>query len=201
MLYLFKRIILESIYLVNNKKNKLSFNLLNFKMESFMEFLNDLQNFYSNIEKIAEILTSSLKNQSLPIDSGWYNDHYHIENGNWIREAYPIKVLTLNGLCDIEIGFFNIAITSKLKKEQALLYNFSSLESLNLKYDVYGVENFLLDFKNEFFDEKETIKNKIKNSSEENIAFSFYFELNSSKSNIQKIVNTINLLRANKFFY
>lgn len=201
MLYLFKRIILESIYLVNNKKNKLSFNLLNFKMESFMEFLNDLQNFYSNIEKIAEVLTSSLKNQSLPIDSGWYNDHYHIENGNWIREAYPIKVLTLNGLCDIEIGFFNIAITSKLKKEQALSYNFSSLESLNLKYDVYGVENFLLDFKNEFFDEKETIKNKIKNSSEENIAFSFYFELNSSKSNIQKIVNTINLLRANKFFY
>ncbi|WP_462361556.1 hypothetical protein [Parvimonas micra] len=107
-----------------------------------MEFLNDLQNFYSNIEKIAEILTSSLKNQSLSIDSGWYNDHYHIENGNWIREAYPIKVLTLNGLCDIEIGFFNIAITSKLKKEQALSYNFSSLESLNLKYDVYGVENF-----------------------------------------------------------
>lgn len=166
-----------------------------------MEFLNDLQNFYSNIEKIAEVLTSSLKNQSLSIDSGWYNDHYHIENGNWIREAYPIKVLTLNGLCDIEIGFFNIAITSKLKKEQALLYNFSSLESLNLKYDVYGVENFLLDFKNEFFDEKEKIKNKIKNSSEEDIAFSFYFELNSSKSNIQKIVNTINLLRANKFFY
>ena len=170
-------------------------------MESFMEFLNDLQNFYSNIEKIAEVLTSSLKNQSLSIDSGWYNDHYHIENGNWIREAYPIKVLTLNGLCDIEIGFFNIAITSKLKKEQALLYNFSSLESLNLKYDVYGVENFLLDFKNEFFDEKEKIKNKIKNSSEEDIAFSFYFELNSSKSNIQKIVNTINLLRDNKFFY
>lgn len=187
-----------------------------------MEFLNDLQNFYSNIEKIAEILTSSLKNQSLSIDSGWYNDHYHIENGNWIREAYPIKVLTLNGLCDIEIGFFNIAITSKLKKEQALSYNFSSLEALDLKYDVYGVENFLLDFKNEFFDEKEiitsplydalhrvssqepcyfTIKNRIKNSSEEDIAFSFYFELNSSKSNIQKIVNTINLLRANKFFY
>ena len=166
-----------------------------------MEFLNDLQNFYSNIEKIAEVLTSSLKNQSLSIDSGWYNYPYHIENGNWIREAYPIKVLTLNGLCDIEIGFFNIAITSKLKKEQALLYNFSSLESLNLKYDVYGVENFLLDFKNEFFDEKEKIKNKIKNSSEEDIAFSFYFELNSSKSNIQKIVNTINLLRANKFFY
>lgn len=47
-----------------------------------MEFLNDLQNFYSNIEKISEVLTSSLKNQSLPIDSGWYNDHYHIENGN-----------------------------------------------------------------------------------------------------------------------
>lgn len=107
----------------------------------------------------------------------------------------------MNGLCDIEIGFFNIAITSKLKKEQALSYNFSSLESLNLKYDVYGVENFLLDFKNDFFDEKETIKNKIKNSSEEDIAFSFYFELNSSKSNIQKIVNTINLLRANNFFY
>ena len=107
----------------------------------------------------------------------------------------------MNGLCDIEIGFFNIAITSKLKKKQALSYNFSSLEALNLKYDVYGVENFLLDFKNESFDEKETIKNKIKNSSEENIAFSFYFELNSSKSNIQKIVNTINLLRANKFFY
>ena len=166
-----------------------------------MEFLNDLQNFYSNIEKIAEVLASSIKNQNLPIDSGWYNDHYHIENGNWIREAYPIKVLTLNGLCDIEIGFFNIAVTSKLKKEQALSYNFSSLESLNLKYDVYGVENFLLDFKNEFFDEKEKIKNKIKNSSEEDIAFSFYFELNSSKSNIQKIVNTINLLRANKFFY
>lgn len=187
-----------------------------------MEFLNDLQNFYSNIEKIAEVLASSLKNQNLSIDSGWYNNHYHIENRNWIREAYPIKVLTLNGLCDIEIGFFNIAITSKLKKEQALSYNFSSLEALDLKYDVYGAENFLLDFKNEFFDEKEirtsplhdashrvdsqepccfTIKNRIKNSSEEDIAFSFYFELNSSKSNIQKIVNTINLLRANKFFY
>ena len=37
-----------------------------------MEFLNDLQNFYSNIEKIAEVLASSIKNQNLPIDSGWY---------------------------------------------------------------------------------------------------------------------------------
>ena len=32
-----------------------------------MEFLNDLQNFYSNIEKISEVLTSSLKNQIMTI--------------------------------------------------------------------------------------------------------------------------------------
>jgi len=59
------------------------------------------------------------------LESGWYNGHYHKnETGNWCRESYPIPVIGVKGLCDIEIPFDKISVSTKLKRDAALAYPF-----------------------------------------------------------------------------
>lgn len=79
------------------------------------------------------------------LESGWYNGHYHKnETGNWCRESYPIPVIGVKGLCDIEIPFDKISVSTKLKRDAALAYPFEKL--VGYEFEAYGVENYLTDF-------------------------------------------------------
>ena len=62
------------------------------------------------------------------IQSGFYNGHYHRNTeGNYQPDSYPIPVISVKGLCDIEIDFDGNSITSKLSKEQIISFDWNLL--------------------------------------------------------------------------
>lgn len=108
---------------------------------------------------------------------GYYNGHYcKNQYGNYEMDYFPIPVISVKGLCDIEIGLDKISVTTKLTREKAISYNYEKVK--DYCFEAYGVENYLDDF----FLAGNTIENmvdKILKSKEENIFFSFYFSDNT----------------------
>ena len=97
--------------------------------------------YYVLDKKRAEII-HALSHRMWELESGWYNGHFHRKpNGDWERESYPIPVVTVRGLCDVEIGFEKITVTAKLKRRQALAYSFNKFTDFH--FEAYGVENYL----------------------------------------------------------
>ena len=120
---------------------------------------------------------------------GYYNGHYHKNTaGNYERDYFPIPVISVKGLCDVEIELNQISITTKLTRKKAISYNFEKVKSYH--FEAYGVENYLDDF----YFEGNTISSmieKIKASKEENVFFSFYFPLEVSAGIVSEFVNFI----------
>lgn len=77
------------------------------------EFLNEA---YSRLEAKHNEIIRALSHRIFELDSGWHNGHYQKNSaGKWVRDAYPISVITVKGLCDIEIQFDRISVSTKLK--------------------------------------------------------------------------------------
>ena len=127
---------------------------------------------------------------------GYHNGHYcKTASGNYEKDYFPIPVISLQDLCDIEVGLEQISVTTKLTREKALSYNFEKLGSYT--FEAYGVDNYLDDF----YLSGSTItemKEKIKQSKEENVFFSFYFSFDVPASQIRELVDFI---RSEGFFY
>ena len=68
------------------------------------ELLGEIDSAYHELElKHAEIV-HALFHRMFKLESGWYNGHYNrTEDGNWHCDSYPIPVISIKGLCDIEI--------------------------------------------------------------------------------------------------
>lgn len=79
-----------------------------------LELLGAIDSAYHRLEEKQAKLLRVLSSLTLPLDVGWYNGHYHRdENGTWCREAYPIPVIGVRGLCDIELQFRQISVSTK----------------------------------------------------------------------------------------
>ena len=120
---------------------------------------------------------------------GYYNGHYHKNIvGNYEMDYFPIPVISIKDLCDVEIDLKQISITTKLTRDKALSYDFEKVKSYN--FEVYGAEEYLDDF----YVVGDTISGmieKIKASKEENIFFSFYFPFEVSANIVSEFVNFI----------
>ena len=113
-------------------------------MEGTREQLNRL---YRPLDERAQeyIAEMTKLHGGFKIESGFYNGHYHKNSeGNYRPDAYPIPVISVKGLCDIEIDFDGTSITSKLSKEQIISFDWNLLG--NVKFEVYGVNDFLRDY-------------------------------------------------------
>ena len=89
------------------------------------ELLKEINAVYYRLEMKQAEITHALFHRIFELESGWYNGHYHKgEDGNWFRESYPIPVIGIKGICDIEIQFEKISISTKLKRDMALAYSF-----------------------------------------------------------------------------
>ena len=109
------------------------------------QFLNELNQEYNKLElKEAEIFRA-LFHRIFDLESHWYSGHYYKDdNGKWYLTSYPIPVIDVKGFCDIEVSFDKISVSTKLKRDKALTYSFEKFE--NYEFEVYGVNNYLLDF-------------------------------------------------------
>lgn len=109
------------------------------------ELLNELNTAYYRLEmKQAEIVYAFF-HRIFELEFGWYNGRYHKgDNDNWIRESFPIPVIGIKDLCDIEIQFNEISVSAKLKRNIALAYSFEKLTEY--EFEAYGVEDYLAAF-------------------------------------------------------
>lgn len=123
----------------------------------------------------------------------WYNGHYHrTVSGDWEREAYPIPVIELRGLCDIELQFSSTIVTSKLKREAALMLDFPPFASY--PFEVSGVEDYLTDLCLPGQTEV-SFRQALLDSTEQEVFFSFQLQQETDAPQF------LMLLRSHSFYY
>ena len=152
---------------------------------------NQLNDLYKKIERKAQELCDQLHGSF-----GYYNGHYHkSEIGEYEMDYFPIPVISFKGICDIEIDFDQISVTTKLTRDMAISYNFEKVKSYS--FEAYGVENYLDDL----YIDGDTICDmieKIQQSNETNVFFSFNFPFEIAASTLYEFVNFIS---KEGFFY
>ena len=160
------------------------------------QILNEINIVYYRLESKQAELVRALSHRIFKLKSGWYNGHYHMdETGNWFRESYPIPVIDVKGLCDIEIPFDKITISTKLKRNAALTYSFEKFAGY--EFEAYGVEDYLADFYHSGQTLQELQEN-IRACEENEIGFSFVFPFDVDEMQIFEFVK---LLRQEGFYY
>ena len=159
---------------------------------------DELNKVYQKLEiKMHEITAPFLSlHNGIPFTCGYYNGHYFKNSdGEYKEDYFPIPVISLEKLCDIEIGLENISISTKLKRDAALQFDYNNL--CDYTFEVYGVEEYLEDFYVEGNSIEELITN-ISNSSEKEIGISFQFSWDVTVEQIEKLVR---LLKREGFYY
>ena len=160
------------------------------------ELLNEINAAYYRLETKQAEIAHALSHRIFEQESGWYNGHYHKSDaGDWVRESYPIPVVSVKGLCDIELQFEIITLSTKLKRDAALNYSFKKFSGY--EFEAYGVEDYLADFYHKGQTVKEMRENII-NSKESEIGFSFVFPFEVEEKQIFEFVK---LLRKEGFYY
>ena len=160
------------------------------------QILQEFNTVYSRLESKQTALVRALPHRIFELESGWYNGHYHIdETGNWFRESYPIPVIDVKGLCDIEIPFDKITISTKLKRNAALTYSFEKFAGY--EFEAYGVEDYLADFYHSGQILQELQEN-IRSCTEKEIELSFVFPFDVEE---EQIFEFVKLLRREGFYY
>lgn len=160
------------------------------------KLLSEMDAAYSRLEMKRSQVVSALFQRMFKLESGWYNGHYHKDDGDqWIRESYPIPVIGVKGLCDVEIQFDKLSVSTKLKRDMALDHSFQKFSAH--EFEAYGVEDYLADF----YHPGQTIeqmKEKIQASEEAEIGFSFAFPFEVDGKQLFEFVK---LLRHEGFYY
>ena len=163
-------------------------------MESMREQLNRL---YRPLDdKAREFITEMTKlHGGFKIESGFYNGHYHKNaEGNYLPDSYPIPVISVKGLCDIEIDFDGVSTTSKLSKERTASFDWNILGKV--KFEVYRVDDYLRDYGND--QSAGEIGKAVQNSPEKEFFISFYIPFSESGANVLKFLRK---LQNNGFYY
>lgn len=160
------------------------------------QMLSKINSAYCCLEMKQKELINALFYKTFKLESGWYNGHYDKdETGNWFLEYYPIPVISVKDICDIEISFDKISISTKLKQNTSLTYNFEKF--IQYEFEAYGVDDYLADF----YHSGKTIqylKENIRASNENKIGFSFIFPFDTDGKQFYEFVQ---LLKQEGFYY
>ena len=160
------------------------------------ELLQEINSAYYRLEMKQAEIAHALLHRIFELESGWYNGHYHKKDtGEWHRESYPIPVIGVKGVCDVEIQFYMISVSTKLKRETALAYSYEMFSEY--EFEVYGVEDYLADFYHKGQTIQET-KENICACDEAEIGFSFVFPFDVDG---KQILEFVKLLRREGFYY
>ncbi len=161
-----------------------------------MDETRDLLNrIYAPLDAKRAQLTAALKEHGFPVEWGFYNGHYHeTALGAYAMDRFPIPVLTVPGLCDIEIDLDALSVSAKLRRADALAYSFAPLSGYS--FEVYGVENYLTTFYREGSTLDE-LRQAIEKSSETEIGVSFSFPADADAATVTALVE---LLRREGFY-
>ena len=159
-------------------------------------FHQQLNNAYAQLEWKQMEIKDAVALLPNTIKTGWYNGHYQKNaEGDWVRNAYPIPEVDVINLCDIEIGFDSITVTTKLKREAALSCSFEELK--HHSFEAYGVQDYLSDYYHPG-QIVEDLKDNVRKSDETEIGFSFTFPFETEGKYFFEFAE---LLRREGFYY
>ncbi len=165
-------------------------------MNPSREILDTMDAIYADIDAKCAEIASVLTHGMFRLRHGWFNGHYYKKDtGEWYKSYCPIPEVDVIDLCDVEIHFDKIVVTTKLKRETAIAYSFDTLMEYN--FEAYGVEDYLLDF----YQSGQTIssmKDKIAVSEEDEVCFSFAFPLETEG---EEIFEFVKLIQYEGFYY
>lgn len=160
------------------------------------ELQKEMNAAYDRLEKKQDALAHAFSQREFESESGWFNGHYQKnEDGSFSRDSYPIPVISVKGVCDMEIQFDRIDVSTKLKREKALTYSFDKMA--DYPFEAYGVEDYLGDYYHEGQSIQE-LRDNILDSEEKEIGFSFTFSFDAEG---EKILEFVTLLRREGFYY
>lgn len=147
---------------------------------------------YAPLETKRAALVKRLRGKGFQVSSGWFNGHYSRDSsGEYTMEYFPIPVISVAGLCDIELHFEELTVSAKLSRRQALEHTFAGLEGY--AFEAYGIRDYLKGF---YFpgQDLDTLRQNILSSDEEEVGFSFAAEL-------ENVTDLVALLRGAGFYY
>ena len=158
--------------------------------------IHEIHTAYQQLEAKKLELTRALRHPAFEIESGWYNGHYQRDNnGEWQRDSYPIPVIGVKGLCDIEVQFESLSVSTKRKRDTALAYSYEKLAGYD--FEAYGVEDYLADYYHAG-QTLQDLKDAINCCEETEIGFSFIF---SFETDGKQVLEFIKMLQSEGFYY
>ncbi len=162
-----------------------------------MNIRSTLNEVYSPLVGRMKSLLSMLEhNSGYDCSCGFFNGHYQKdEDGTYTEDLFPIPVIAVKDICDIEFGLQYITVTTKLKKKDALGFEYQKIA--DIPFEIYGVRDYLTDYYAEG-DRLDAAMQKIETSGEEEFFFSFVFTYSASEEGIFRFVTALN---DDRFFY
>ena len=159
---------------------------------------DELNEIYRELENQMHRIVApfTLLHKGFDFSCGYYSGHYHKNaEGKYVMDFFPIPVVTVKGLCDIEIDLDKVSVSTKLRREVALNYSYEKLSGY--EFEAYGVDEYLDDFYVKGNSYLELVDN-IARSKEIEIGFSFLF---SEDVGAEEIYKCVKFLRKEGFFY
>ena len=151
---------------------------------------------YRALETRLEAVKAAVRQIGLEWTAGWYNGHYARDGrGEFHRQAYPIPVVSVKQLCDIELGFSALNITAKLSRAQALAFPYETLPPCS--FEAYGVEDYLSDYYHAG-QSLETLRQNVASSNEAEIGFAFSLPMAIAPDALAAFLT---FLKNSRFFY
>ncbi len=158
--------------------------------------LNEINTAYSQLETRMIAVYGSLYHRMFELECGWYNGHYSLgEDGEWNRDSYPIPVVSVKGLCDVEVSFTGITLTTKMRRTQAIEYSF--VKFANYDFEAYGVADYLNNYRSKG-ESIEEFKKNLKGTKEREIFITFTIPEDMIGD---KLYNFAKLLKREGFYY
>lgn len=160
------------------------------------EFLIELNTAYKRLDEKAVEIANAVFHRMFAIECGWYNgSHYKREDGRWCEVSFPIPIITIKGLCNIEIRFDRIIVFTKQSREDVLNYSFDKF--LGYEFEAYGAE----DYYSEFFCIGSTIekmKETVRKSRQKEVEFWFGFPFDTNETAFFEFAK---LIKREGFYY
>ena len=158
------------------------------------DFLKQLNEWYYRLEMKQAEIVHALHHRVFELESGYYNGYRRRDGDAVVTDYFPIPVITVKGVCDVEIHPDHIEISAYRNLHDTIGYSFDKFSGC--AYTVSEAEDadeILFDSKTQS-PEREHI---LRRSQEKKILFSFFFDFDTDGTIVYEFVK---LLRRERFY-
>lgn len=150
------------------------------------QLLNEL---YLELQEEKNNILEYLDSEQYEYTVGYFPYHSFKEEDTFYIEYYPIPVITLSESLDIGIDLEQVFLEFKLKREEAILFDFKEIELYH--FEVYGI----VDYYNDFYLENniDAISQNIMNSDEDEVGVSILISKENIVSTVHEIIDYLSM--------